>query len=122
MVKNAYVLINCEVGYEKPIIKELKQLDSVLDVTSTFGPYDIIAKIEKEKIKTLPEIVEQIRQISHITSTTTLPDADENIQPEKNGDELIPDVIPKEKKPLQPPSEIDEEEDDEDEQYDNNKS
>jgi len=121
MMKNAYVLINCEVGYEKPIIKELKQLENVSDVTGTFGPYDIIAKIEEEKIKTLPGIVEQIRQISHITSTTTLPDADENIQPEKNGDELIPDVIPKEKKPLQPPTEM-EEEDDEDEVYDNNKS
>jgi len=120
MMKNAYVLINCEVGYEKPIIKELKQLENVSDVTGTFGPYDIIAKIEEEKIKTLPGIVEQIRQISHITSTTTLPDADENIQLEKNGDELIPDVIPKEKKPLQPPSEM--EEDDEDEAYDNNKS
>ena len=90
MVKNAYVLINCEVGYEKPIIKELKQFDNVSDVTGTFGPYDIIAKIEEEKIKTLPGIVEQIRQISHITSTITLPDADENIQPESFPDRAWP--------------------------------
>jgi len=121
MMKNAYVLINCKVGYEKPVFEELKQFENITDVTGTFGPYDIIVKV-KEKPKTLSEIVEQIRQIQHITSTLTLPGIDEDISPEKNGGELIPDVIPKEKKPLQPPSEIEWEEDDEDEQYDNNKS
>jgi len=119
MMKNAYVLINCEVGYEKPVLEELKQFENITDVTGTFGPFDIIVKV-KEKPKKLSEIVEQIRQIQHITSTLTLPSIDEDISPEKNGDELIPDVIPKEKKPLQPPSEL--EEDDEDEQYDNNKN
>ncbi len=119
MMKNAYVLINCEVGYEKPVLEELKQFENITDVTGTFGPFDIIVKV-KEKPKKLSEIVEQIRQIQHITSTLTLPGIDEDISPEKNGDELIPDVIPKEKKPLQPPSEM--EEDDEDEQYDNNKN
>lgn len=119
MMKNAYVLINCEVGYEKPVLEELKQFENITDVTGTFGPFDIIVKV-KEKPKKLSEIVEQIRQIQHITSTLTLPGIDEDISPEKNGDELIPDVIPKEKKPLQPPSEL--EEDDEDEQFDNNKN
>ncbi len=112
-MENAYVLINCEVGYEKSIIKELKQLDTVTDATNTFGPYDIIVKV-KEKPKTLSEIVEQIRQIQHITSTLTLPGLDEDVQPEKNGDDLIPDIIPKEKKPLEPPDEIDEENDEHD--------
>ena len=119
MMKNAYVLINCEVGYEKPVLEELKQFENITDVTGTFGPFDIIVKV-KEKPKKLSEIVEQIRQIQHITSTLTLPGIDEDISPEKNGDELIPDVIPKEKKPLQSPSEL--EEDDEDEQFDNNKN
>ncbi len=119
MMKNAYVLINCEVGYEKPVLEELKQFENITDVTGTFGPFDIIVKVE-EKPKKLSEIVEQIRQIQHITSTLTLPGIDKDISPEKNGDELIPDVIPKEKKPLQPPSEM--EENDEDEQYDNNKN
>lgn len=112
MMKNAYVLINCEVGNEKPIIKELKQFENITDVTRTYGPYDIIVKV-KEKPKTLREIVEQIRQIHHITSTLTLPGIDEDIQPEKNGNDLIPSVIPEEKKPLESPDEIDEENDEE---------
>ncbi len=113
MMKNAYVLINCKVGNEKPIIKELKQFENIIDVTGTYGPYDIIVKV-KEKSRTLKEIVEQIRQIRHITSTSTLPGIDEDIQLEKNGNNLIPDVIPEEKKPLEPPDEIDEENDEED--------
>jgi predicted RND superfamily exporter protein len=109
---DSYVLINCEAGYEKPVFEELKQFENITDVTGTFGPYDIIVKV-KEKPKTLSEIVEQIRQIQHITSTLTLPSLDEDIQPEKNGDDLIPDVIPEEKKPLEPPDEIDDENDEE---------
>ncbi len=112
-MESAYILINCEAGCEKPIITELKQLDSVSDVTSTFGPYDIIAKLEGEKDETLPKVVKQIRHIEHITSTLTLPGLDENIQPEKNGDDLIPDIIPEEKKPLEPPDDMNEEDDDE---------
>ena len=110
---DSYVLINCKAGSEKPVLEELKQFENITDVTATFGPYDIIVKV-KEKPKTLSEIVEQIRQIHHITSTLTLPGLDEDIQPEKNGDDLIPDVIPKEKKPLEPPDEIDEENDEHD--------
>ncbi len=112
---NSFVLINCETGYEKPVLEDLKQFENIADVTGTFGPYDIIVKV-KEKPKTLSEIVEQIRQIHHITSTLTLPGLDEDIQPEKNGDDLIPDVIPKEKKPLEPPDEVDDETDEHDDQ------
>ena len=42
----AYVLINCELGSEEPIIKQLKSLDGVREVHGTFGAYDILAKIE----------------------------------------------------------------------------
>jgi hypothetical protein len=109
---DSYVLINCEVGCEKPVLEELKHFENITDVTGTYGPYDIIVKV-KEKPKMLSEVVEQIRQIQHITSTLTLPGIDEDIQPEKNGNGLIPDVIPEEKKPLEPPDEIDEENDEE---------
>ena len=110
---DSYVLINCETGCEKPVLEDLKQFENITDVTGTFGPYDIIVKV-KEKPKTLSEIVEQIRQIQYITSTLTLPGLDEDVQPEKNGDDIIPDVIPKEKKPLEPLDEIDEENDEHD--------
>ena len=41
----AYVLINCELGSEEEIIKQLKNLEGVIVVPGTFGAYDILAKI-----------------------------------------------------------------------------
>ena len=42
----AFVLINCELGSEESIIRQLKSLDGVAEVHGTFGAYDILAKIE----------------------------------------------------------------------------
>jgi len=42
----AYVLINCELGYEEQIIEELKHLSDVKEAHGTFGAYDILAKVE----------------------------------------------------------------------------
>ena len=38
----AYVLINCELGSEEPIIKQLKSLDGVREVHGTFGNNDAV--------------------------------------------------------------------------------
>ena len=48
----AYVLINCDLGYEEQTIEELKHLSDVKDVHGTFGAYDIVAKVESDQITT----------------------------------------------------------------------
>jgi len=69
----AYVLINCELGYEESIIQELKNLDSVIEVHGTFGAYDILAKIESPTVDVLRETITwKIRKIDQIRSTLTL--------------------------------------------------
>ena len=69
----AYVLINCELGYEESIIRELKNLDSVIEVHGTFGAYDILAKIESPTVDVIRETITwKIRKIDQIRSTLTL--------------------------------------------------
>ena len=69
----AYVLINCELGSEEEIIKQLKNLEGVIEVHGTFGAYDILAKIESPTVETLREIITwNIRKIAQIRSTLTL--------------------------------------------------
>ena len=69
----AYVLINCELGYEESIIQELKNLDGVIEVHGTFGAYDILAKIESPTVDVLRETITwKIRKIDQIRSTLTL--------------------------------------------------
>ncbi len=69
----AYVLINCDLGYEEQIIEELKHISDVKEVHGTYGVYDIFAKVESDQITTLREtITGKIRKIVRIRSTLTL--------------------------------------------------
>jgi len=69
----AYVLINCELGSEEEIIKQLKELDGVTEVHGTFGAYDILSKIESTTVESLRETITwKIRKIDKIRSTLTL--------------------------------------------------
>ena len=69
----AYVLINCDLGYEEQIIEELKHISDVKEVNGVFGAYDILAKVESDQIRTLREtLMWKIRKIRHVRSTLTL--------------------------------------------------
>ena len=69
----AYVLINCDLGYEEQIIEELKHISDVKEVNGVFGAYDILAKVESDQISTLREtIMWKIRKIGRVRSTITL--------------------------------------------------
>jgi hypothetical protein len=52
----AYVLINCDLGSEEEIIKELKKLPEAVEVSGVYGVYDIIGKIRSVR-STLTMIV-----------------------------------------------------------------
>jgi hypothetical protein len=41
----AYVLINCDLGTEDGVIKELKSVSGVSEVKGVFSVYDVIAKV-----------------------------------------------------------------------------
>ncbi len=69
----AYVLINCDLGYEEQIIEELRHLSDVKEVHGTFGAYDILAKVESANVETLRKtIMWKIRKIVHVQTTLTL--------------------------------------------------
>ncbi len=69
----AYVLVNCDLGYEAEIIDELKQIDDVKEVHGVYGAYDILAEVKSANIKNLREIITwKIRKLNSIRSTLTL--------------------------------------------------
>ncbi len=70
---SAYVLINCDLGFEEDIISHLKTVDGVKEVHGTFGAYDIIAEIESDNKENLRDAITwKIRKIERIRSTLTL--------------------------------------------------
>ena len=69
----AYVLINCDLGYEDDIIKELKKLPEVVEVSGVFGVYDIIVRIRSDSMDKLREVVTwNVRRIDKVRSTLTM--------------------------------------------------
>jgi len=69
----AYVLINCDLGFDAEIIDEIRQLEDVKEVHWVFGAYDILAKVESANVETLREtIMWKIRKMGRVRSTLTL--------------------------------------------------
>jgi len=69
----AFVLISCDLGYEKQIIHEIKQLEDVKEAHEVFGAYDILAKVESANEKNLRETITwKIRRLDKVRSTLTL--------------------------------------------------
>jgi DNA-binding Lrp family transcriptional regulator len=70
----AYILINCEVGCEAPVIDELRLLPQVMEAAEIYGSsYDIIAKVTADTESKLKEIIRKdIRRIGKVKSTQTM--------------------------------------------------
>ncbi len=89
---------------ESEVLEQLRKMENVVDTQGTYGVYDIVARIESDSQSQLAHIIsDQIRKISNINTTLTLIPVEEH----KSGlADLIPDIIPEQKKPLEePPSE-----------------
>ena len=70
---SAYVLINCDLGSEESIIKEIHTLEGVKEVKGTYGVYDIIAKVESGQMEALKDTITwKIRRMPKVRSTVTL--------------------------------------------------
>ena len=70
---SAYVLINCDLGSEDAIIREISGLDGVREVRGTYGVYDIIAKVESGNMEALKDTITwKIRRMPKVRSTVTL--------------------------------------------------
>lgn len=69
----AYVLINCDLGSEDDIIRELKKMPEAVEVSGVYGVYDIIAKVSSNSMEKLRETITwHVRKIDKVRSTLTM--------------------------------------------------
>ncbi|HEX6067400.1 MAG TPA: Lrp/AsnC ligand binding domain-containing protein [Nitrososphaera sp.] len=69
----AYVLINCDLGSEDDIIRELKKMPETVEVSGVYGVYDIIAKVSSDSMEKLRETITwHVRKIDKVRSTLTM--------------------------------------------------
>jgi DNA-binding Lrp family transcriptional regulator len=71
--ETAYIMINCEVGYEESVIEQLRNIEGVKEAQGVLGNFDVLARIEISSIDALREIITtKIRKIENIRCTTTV--------------------------------------------------
>jgi DNA-binding Lrp family transcriptional regulator len=76
MVK-AYVLLKAKPGYERDIVKELKDQPEIEAINELYGEWDIITMISAVSIDKLDELIsEKMRKIEGVTITSTMIVAD----------------------------------------------
>jgi DNA-binding Lrp family transcriptional regulator len=100
----AIVLIKFNTGDLKDAFKDLKRLRSVSEAHLTFGPYDAIAIVQADDLKTLGQVVARdIQLIPGLVETCTclMVDADvlESVQvvqfPQRESDPEMLDSLPR---------------------------
>ena len=73
MSVQAHILMNLAAGATNDVVRKLKGMDEVLEVSLVYGSYDALAKITVEELDHLGPLVLRIRdEIPHIKDTTTL--------------------------------------------------
>jgi DNA-binding Lrp family transcriptional regulator len=70
---SAYVLINCELGFEDKIVKGLEQIPEIVEISEVDGTYDMIVKVRANNLDKLREIIDlKIRRLELVKYTLTL--------------------------------------------------
>ena len=72
-METLYILVNCDLGSEVEIIKELEKISEVKEVRGTYGIYDIFVKLQADSGSALEAVItHKIRRLPKVRSTVTL--------------------------------------------------
>lgn len=67
-----YVLIHIRTGEIHEVIRQLRRVEGVSEVNMTFGPYDAVAVVEAQDVKTIGNIIATaIQPIPGVLDTIT---------------------------------------------------
>ncbi len=66
----AFILVNCDMGYENQTITNLKKLCD--EVQGTYGIFDFICKLKYNDMESFEETLQKIRRLEKITHTNTI--------------------------------------------------
>jgi len=68
----AFVMANSEPEQSEWVLERIAEVEGVKEAYRIWGVYDIIAVVKTESIEKLKETILNIRQLKHVSSTTTL--------------------------------------------------
>lgn len=68
----AYVLLNCDLGLEDEVIKDLMAISEVSEVKGVFGVYDFVVRICTDSEDEIKAAIAKVRAIDKIKSSLTM--------------------------------------------------
>ena len=69
----AYVVVNVEIGLEKKMLDELKEIPEVKEAYLIDSVYDIIVRVETDTMFNLKDVINsKIRKLEKVRSTLTM--------------------------------------------------
>ncbi len=73
MALRSFVLIRTEPQETESVVRALREIEGVREVSRTLGPVDILAQVEVREPEELNRVVvERVRKVKGIRETTTL--------------------------------------------------
>lgn len=75
-MKTTFLLIRCERGYERGVIKKLRGLQGISDCSETIGVFDIIAKLDHadEALASAILHMPEVRQVKSLECHKSIPE------------------------------------------------
>ncbi len=72
-MSTSFVLVQCTIGHEMEVLRDLLELNLVKEAKGTFGYYDILVKIKAPSDRDIENVItKKIRKIQNVNATTTL--------------------------------------------------
>ena len=68
---SAYILINMKRGYSDETVKKLRNIEGIAKVSMIAGEYDIVTRVQVEKLKNLIKVTNKIHSIKGVENTET---------------------------------------------------
>jgi len=68
----AFVLVTVDTGREREVIEDLKKIPQVKNIDYVYGNFDLVVKVKVKVMNELQKVLDKIRQMDHIRSTSTM--------------------------------------------------
>jgi len=68
----AYVLVTTKAGREYNVYDEIKKIEGVVDISITYGAWDLVIKVQVNSLPELDRVISLIRHVKDVEMTTTL--------------------------------------------------
>jgi DNA-binding Lrp family transcriptional regulator len=71
-VVKAFVMLNVDLGCERDVLRELREMDGVVEAYVVDGVYDVVVVLEAESLDDLRNVILKVRGMDNVQSTLTM--------------------------------------------------